>query len=63
MTPLEAEIVHKKLAVIQENLEALEPTRLMAKDEYLQAIHSGRCQFPLAANQQIAPPNLPSPLS
>jgi uncharacterized protein YutE (UPF0331/DUF86 family) len=35
MTPIEVEIVHKKLAVIQENLKALEPIHLMNEDEYL----------------------------
>ena len=39
MTPLEVEIVQKKLAVIQENLKALEPIRLMNEDEYLQDLY------------------------
>ena len=39
MTPLEIEVIRKKLAVIQENLKALEPIRVMAEEEYLQDLY------------------------
>lgn len=39
MTPIEVDIVHKKLAVIRENVKALEPIRLMNEDEYLQDLY------------------------
>jgi uncharacterized protein YutE (UPF0331/DUF86 family) len=39
MTPLEAEIVHKKLAVIQENLKALGPIHKMNEEEYFQDLY------------------------
>ncbi|MFZ5998209.1 MAG: type VII toxin-antitoxin system HepT family RNase toxin [Nitrospirota bacterium] len=39
MSPLEAEIVRRKLAVIVENLNALAPIGKMSKEEYLQDIY------------------------
>jgi uncharacterized protein YutE (UPF0331/DUF86 family) len=35
MTPVEKEIIMRKLAVIVENLKALEPIRRMGKEEYV----------------------------
>jgi len=39
MTPIEIETVQKKLAILQENLKALEPIRLMNEDEYLRDLY------------------------
>lgn len=39
MSPLEREIVRRKLAVIMENLHALEPVKAMTMDEYINDIY------------------------
>jgi uncharacterized protein YutE (UPF0331/DUF86 family) len=39
MGPIDAEIMHAKLSVIQENLKALDPIKEMKKDEYLRDIY------------------------
>jgi len=39
MSPMEIEIIRRKLAVIVENLKALEPIKGMGTDEYLQDLY------------------------
>lgn len=39
MSPIEKEILRRKLAVIIENLKALEPIKDMAKEEYIEDIY------------------------
>jgi len=39
MSPMEIEIIRRKLAVIIENLKALEPIKGMGMDEYLQDLY------------------------
>ncbi len=39
MSPIEKEILRRKLAVIMENLKALEPIKDMARDEYIKDIY------------------------
>lgn len=39
MSPLEKEVLQRKLSVIIENLEALEPVRNMSREEYIQDLY------------------------
>lgn len=39
MSPVEVEIVRRKLSVMIENLKALEPIKNMKKDEYIEDIY------------------------
>lgn len=39
MSPIEKEILRRKLAVIVENLDALEPINEMTKDEYIRDVY------------------------
>ncbi len=39
MSPMEAEVIRRKLAVIIENLKALDPLKNMKKDEYIDDIY------------------------
>lgn len=39
MSPIEKEILRRKLAVIVENLDALEPIKEMTKDEYIRDVY------------------------
>jgi hypothetical protein len=38
MSPLEQEIVRRKLAIIMENLQALEPIKAMSVGEYIESL-------------------------
>lgn len=39
MTPVEKDIIRRKLAVIVENLKVLEPIKQMGKDEYIRDVY------------------------
>lgn len=39
MSPVEKGIVRRKLAVIIENLKALEPIKVMSKEDYIEDIY------------------------